>query len=208
MTRKTIKSGNLKSIAAVATADAIACGALVAHTDITVSSIGSVAALRILTGPIAVVVAMLASSVLPANFRAAIVYWRIRDVLPGYRAFSKYAVSDPRIDVASLRNNIGAFPTTPKEQNSRWYKLLSKVDTAPQIVDAHSRFLLFRDITGLSLLLMVLAPAFMFISGKDTAAVALGIFTGQFVIASLAARFSGQRLVANVLALHSLKKYR
>jgi len=40
------------------------------------------------------------------------------------------------------------------------------------------------------------------------AALAFGIFVCQFVVSAVAGRFSGNRLVANVLALHSVKKYK
>jgi hypothetical protein len=138
-----------------------------------------------------------------------LVYWRTRDVLPGARAFSHFALRDERIDPEALRRNIGAFPIDPKEQNVRWYKLFKKVDSAPEVVDPHGRFLLFRDVTGLSFLLVVLTPVAMFFLGSKAPAIAaLVIYAAQFIVSALAARFSGERLVANVLALHSLKKYR
>ncbi len=87
--------------------------------------------------------------------------------------------------------------------------MFKKVDTAPEVVDPHGRFLLFRDVTGLSFLLVLLAPVVLFFLGSKAAAFAgLGIFAAQYFVAALAARFSGERMVSSVLALHSLKKYR
>ena len=209
MKRGALKSTNLKAIGSVVTADAVLCGLLLAQAQPSFESIGSVAAARVLVGPITVVFATFVSSILPANFKAMLVYWRIRDALPGFRAFSHFAVRDDRIDAEALRRNVGAFPIDPKEQNVRWYKLFKKVDSAAEVVDPHGRFLLFRDVAGLSFLSAVLAPVTLYYLGSKGAAIAsLAIFGFQYLIAALAARFSGERLVASVLALHSLKKYR
>jgi hypothetical protein len=210
MTKTTLKSANLKYIGAVATVDAGICMALASTAHVDVASITSAAALRLLAGPVVAVISILVSSILPADFKAILVYWRIRDALPGCRAFSAHARRDPRINIDALTKNVGALPTDPREQNTKWYKLLKKVDDHNEVRDAHGRFLLFRDLTGLSLLMAILASAALAVLrySAPVAALAFGIFVCQFVVSAVAGRFSGNRLVANVLALHSVKKYK
>jgi hypothetical protein len=210
MTKTTLKSANLKYIGAVATVDAGICMALASTAHVDFASITSAAALRLLAGPVVAVISILVSSILPADFKAILVYWRIRDALPGCRAYSVHARRDPRINIDALTKNVGALPTDPREQNTKWYKLLKKVDDHNEVRDAHGRFLLFRDLTGLSLLMAILASAALAVLGYSApvAALAFGIFVCQFVVSAVAGRFSGNRLVANVLALHSVKKYK
>jgi hypothetical protein len=50
--------------------------------------------------------------------KARLVFLRWRHALPGHRAFSKYAVRDPRIDVSSLEKlHGGSLSVDPVEQN-------------------------------------------------------------------------------------------
>jgi hypothetical protein len=207
--KKSLKSANLKAIGTVAILDATVCGALITGYSISLASLTSIALFRMASGPVIVVLALAASSLLPANFKAMLVYWRIRNILPGSRAFSQF-VHDPRISIEALKRNVGVFPADPKDQNEKWYKLMKKVDGAPEIIDPHSRFLLFRDLAGLSFLLVILVPLVVLLVRRQvsSAAISLAVFAAQFVLVAVSARFSGERLVTNVLALHSVKKYR
>jgi hypothetical protein len=75
------------------------------------------------------------------------------------------------------------------------------------VPDAHGRFLPFRDLTGLSLLMAILGPAAFIVLGFSRAVtvIAFAVFASQFIVCAIAGRFSGNRLVTNVLALHSAK---
>ena len=148
------------------------------------------------------------AALLPAEWKATLVYWRIKDTLPGHRAFSKHAPSDPRIDLESLRKNVGAFPFEPREQNTAWYKLYKKVASEASVEDGHKSYLLFRDLAAISLLLTVVAPVGVYLlEGGIRAALLLGaLMLGQYLLAAIAARNSGTRFVTNVLAIHSAKR--
>ena len=150
-------------------------------------------------------VAVYLNDLLPSNAKASIVFWRFNDALPGHRAFSEHAESDPRIDTAALKKKIGEFPQNPRDQNTCWYRLFQKYQSNVIVNDAHKRFLLFRDSSSLTLLIIVIA---------GIAAVSLGVSLGvltflvgglaiQFLWLTLSARNTGIRLVQNVLALES-----
>ena len=151
---------------------------------------------------------MLLTSLLSADAKAAIVFWRLKETLPGHRAFSVYAPRDSRINVDALRKNIGTFPDDAREQNTLWFKLYKKVEFEVTVAQAHRHYLLFRDFAAMSLLLAPLATLALYLSGAASPAtwIAFAILCGQYAATALAARNNGIRFVTNVLTLHSVKR--
>ena len=145
---------------------------------------------------------------LPQDLKATLVYWKIKQALPGHEAFSKYGPADSRVDMASLRKNVGALPTDPREQNSLWYKLYRKVGSEVGVMDSHKAFLLFRDMAAISILLAIAVPITFLLVGVQVFVVwwALALFLGQYFITAIAARNTGIRFVGTVLAEHSIRR--
>jgi len=150
----------------------------------------------------------LITSLVPSEVKAKLVFWRFRHPLPGHRAFSRYALRDARIDLQALRRNVGAFPERPGEENALWYRLYKKVEEDVTVTLSHGHYLLFRDLAVLSLMLTAAGPAVVWVSGGAGPAIwfVFGLFVVQYLLAAVAARNQGVRLVSNVLALHSLKR--
>ena len=140
--------------------------------------------------------------------KARLVYWRWSDPLPGSRAFTKFVKEDDRIDEARLLKNIGIFPANFKEQNSKWYSLYLKVKNEVSVLDAHRAFLLYRDMTSLSIILLVLAAGILWFLDfpRDDTYKACSVFAIQYVLVMLSARLAGQRMVCTVLSIHSTRK--
>jgi hypothetical protein len=203
MSKSALKAKNTTWIWAVVVADGVALAgfALPAVADQLASWLASA---RLAGASIAPVIVLLLTSILPTELKDALVFWRVRDVLPGHRAFSVYAHKDPRIDLARLLAVAGTFPDAARDQNSLWYRLYRQVETDPAVAQAHRHFLLFRDLAALSLLLAILAPAALYaLGGGATAAwLAVALFGVQYLATALAGRFHGVRFVCNVLALH------
>ncbi len=153
-------------------------------------------------------VVLLLTSLLSADTKAVLVFWRIHNTLPGHRAFSMYALADPRIDIEALRKIVGAFPASPRDENTLWYRLYKKVEEEAPVTLAHRHFLLFRDLATLSFLLALIAPtALHFLNSTMTATwSSFGLFATQYVAAAIAARNCGVRMVTNVLSVHSSKR--
>lgn len=144
---------------------------------------------------------VVACGILPASWKATLVFWRFRNALPGCRAFSKLAKRDPRIDEASILRQLDPFPASPREENSLWYKWYREVQDRTTVVESHKQFLLSRDLTGIAFLFFILGSLALYVMGSSTQAIGLYlvITATQFLVFSIVARNHGNRFVCNVL---------
>ena len=152
--------------------------------------------------------ALILSSLIPANLKAIVVFWRISYPLPGSRAFSVHAPADHRIDLVKLKKHVGEFPVDERDQNANWYGLYKQVDYDPSVADSHKNYLLFRDIAAMSLILVPVVPAVTYFNGVDQSSILIcaAWFLGQYLVVAFAARSTGVRFVQNVLAVHASRK--
>lgn len=164
--------------------------------------------LRLAVIALAPVTVSLLTSLLPPDIKATLVFWRIHDVLPGHRAFSFYAPRDPRIDLVALENNVGQFPSLPREQNALWYRLFKRVEKETSVFTAHRQYLLFRDLASISLLLSFMIPCLLYGLGisVDLIGLCFALFFAQYVVCMIAGTNHGVRFVTNVLALHAERR--
>lgn len=157
---------------------------------------------RSVPAAIAVVVIGVINSQLSSEAKACIVFFKLKDPLPGYEAFTRYAKEDSRIDLKALRAVVGPFPTKPAEQNALWYGLLKSIDGDPSVAHIHREFLFNRDYSCLSsLFLVVFGVSGFIVLDARMAAIYLAILGIQFGLATRAARVQASRLVTTVLAL-------
>jgi hypothetical protein len=140
---------------------------------------------------------------LSADAKARIVFLRWHNPLPGSEAFSKYALSDPRVDVRALDATYGPLPVSPREQNALWYKMYKSVSTDPSVIQVHRSFLFTRDYACLSLfaLLILGVASIVQIGLRTTTFTVTGVMALQFLLARRAARVHGLRFVTTVLAI-------
>ncbi|WP_137138270.1 hypothetical protein [Pseudomonas asiatica] len=205
---KTLKYRNLAWLVATLVLDILVLLVIVFHKAIEDLTPTTAIAIRVSLTALLPIPTLILSSLLSADLKAVLVFWRIKNPLPGARAFTVHAPADSRIDLATLRKNIGEFPTTERDQNAKWYSLYKLVDSDPSVVDSHKNYLLLRDIAAMSLLLALTAPMTMYFVGIDTTGVktsAVLLFT-QYLITALSARTTGIRFVQNVLAVHASHK--
>jgi hypothetical protein len=205
---RSLKSINMKWLVMLAACDALVVLFFIAPELIADVAISSVAAGRFLTATAMPVFVLLVVNVLPADVKAMLVYWKPLGVLPGSEAFTKYGPRDPRIDWAALKKNVGNLPSLPTEQNAKWFKLYKQVLDEVEVVEAHKMSLMYRDMAVLSLVSLVCVPAILFLSNAATSTqwIAFSVFVGQYLLTAISARWSGIRLVCNVLAIHSTRK--
>jgi hypothetical protein len=155
----------------------------------------------------ALVVSTVLNGVLNAENKARLVFLRWRNALPGHRAFSEYAASDPRIDLAALTKLHGAaFPTDPVDQNRAWYRIYKTVEKEPAVQQVHRDFLLLRDYTGLCVLFIVFfgAAGLYAIPSKKIGLLYVSLLILQYLIVRLAASNYGIRFVTTVLAMKAV----
>lgn len=147
---------------------------------------------------------LLLSALFSPDLKASLIFWRVRHALPGHRAFTRYVDGDARIDVAALEQRIGAFPTAPVAQNAEWYRIYRLHRNDDAVLDANRRFLLFRDLATVSLLLAVGVPIALKLAGLGIAIGPAGaVFVVQYLLSSIAAQQAGIRFVRTVLAIES-----
>ena len=205
---KTLKSNNLKWLWSVVALDSLILVFLASPELMSPAGIKSLAWLRVLAAGVSPVVVLLLTSLLSADAKAVLVFWRLKETLPGHRAFSVFAPNDPRINLDALKKNAGAFPEDAKEQNALWYKLYKKVDSDLTVAQAHRHFLLFRDLAALSLVAAPCVALLLYFLGfgLGISASATLILLIQYSATAVAARNNGIRFVTNVMALHAVKR--
>jgi len=200
---KDLKAQNTKSIWAVVVLDAVILAPML---GLQTGTFGLATLLK--RGPIAAaapVLLLLLTLLLTSEAKARLVFWRFRNAMPGHRAFSVYALRDSRIKLDTLRRKLGALPTDPREQNSVWYGLYRKVQDDVAVRQAHRHYLLFRDLVALSIVLVPAAAVIAVLNRVPVAAgaSATGLLLLQYVLCAVAARYSGVRVVTNVLAIYA-----
>lgn len=144
------------------------------------------------------------------RLKAALVFWRWKNPLPGTRAFEKAnLIQDPRISIDRLRARLGgSFPRAPQEQNSAWYRLYKEVEDAPQVSGSHYEYLLFRDLTWFSVILTVLSILSLLANWHAWRGILpfIGISALFGVVLMRAASERAGRLVRSVLAIASTQE--
>ena len=147
-------------------------------------------------------VVFILKGVLSANIKASLVFWRIKDPLPGCRIFTELGKKDYRIDFKVLESKYGTLPTEPKEQNKLWYKFLVQYRDDDMIFKSHRDYLYSRDLTGLAFLFFIFYSLAAIVVGKNIKVVEIYIFIlfVVYVIISIVGRIYGNRFACNVLA--------
>ena len=166
----------------------------------------------ILPAGIGLILVRVANGQLSADQKDFLVMW---GPLPGFEAFSKYALNDKRVKPDKLKKklNVKSFPTKPKDQNELWFEFYYRLEDKPSVMQANRNFLFTRDYTGISFLLLILlgAAAFYIAPPMSAAWYVLGMII-QYVLVSHAAKNYAVEVVVNVLALvvvePSVKIYR
>ena len=146
------------------------------------------------------------NGLLSSNIKAKLVFWKIKNPLPGSIAFSKLSHSDARISIKSLESRNGVLPTDPQEQNRLWYNIYKKHDNKPIIHEVHRNFLFTRDMSSIAFLFAVLwlfAMPFLHIEILAKSLLWL-VYVLEYFLTMIAARNYGHRFVCNVLAEESV----
>lgn len=148
------------------------------------------------------ILVLILTGLISSGNKARLVYWRLRNALPGHRVFSKRAKGDPRIDMQNLLSKMGSLPQDPKEQNTKWYSLYKRYSESVTVKEAHRSFLLARDLCSVSFLFAVFGPWGLLLF-QHTGKWALLYFVVMFLhylVLALVAQNNGNRFVCNVIA--------
>lgn len=157
------------------------------------------------------VITFLLNGLLTSNFKATLVFWRLKNVYPGCRIFTEIINKDCRIDKSALIRKYGELPVEPNAQNKLWYKIFKNNEFDPMIFNSHRNFLISRDLTGLSFLFSIIYTVASLISRflldnafKLLIPYIIFLIT-QYILFSIVSQHYGNRFACNVLALESSK---
>ncbi len=204
-----LKSGNQWRFAGILVGNSIAFGLLasgVGDKGPPLAALIPQASKLLPLGALAVLAGLLSSQLSPTA-KAGLVFFRMAHPLPGCRAFSEFVEKDPRVDRAALARDLGAFPVEPDEQNRAWYRLYKAVGSDPSVIEAHGRYLFYRDYATLALFVAIgsVPLARQWEAAMPGLLGVLGAAVMQLILTIRAAQTSGERLVCNVLATYSTK---
>lgn len=150
-------------------------------------------------------VLVMLSDIIPQSLKHKLVFLRLWNELPGHRC-DKLCFSDPRLAEDELKatwQNVFGDHVSKKQRNGLWYKHIYKpVMDSPQVQSAHQKFLLYRDATAGSLVIIILLAAWAWC---EVSIPHLGelhpwaiTIQGLFIITMLfCAQSNGNRMVVN-----------
>lgn len=149
------------------------------------------------------VCALLVNGILKTDYKNILVFWKVKYPLPSYRVFSHLAQSDHRIDCNEFNRKYNPIPVDPESQTKLWYKLLKKYPDDEMILQSHRDYLLYRDLTSISFLgLLVYVASFIILKiyGLDISSLLILVFLTEYLILLISARNKAERFVLNVIS--------
>jgi hypothetical protein len=203
--RKSLKDQNRPQLWAITAMNAAAFYSVAQWDSISAAGIESLFkhAANLLPVGLTIILTTVANALISSDNKARLVFLRWKHALPGHRAFSVYAQSDPRIDAARVKRALGnKMPSGPEQENQIWYRWLKETEKLPAVEQSHRDFLLLRDYTALSALFLIgfgLAAWLIVESIQARLLYALALLA-QVVVVRHAAATVGARFVCTVLA--------
>jgi hypothetical protein len=142
----------------------------------------------------------------PTELKEILVFWRLKDRLPGHRAFTVFAKKEARISTKKLKRIHGSLPRSGEKQNELWYSIYRKHREADEVRDAHKNYLLYRELTYINLaigLLLLMPSVLLSLLDFEIGLILIGVTALVSFALALNAQNSAKRMVQNVLALES-----
>lgn len=170
-----------------------------------VPTLASVAAIvaswqRLVPGTVGAIFTVVLVAALSPTAKARLVFWRWHHALPGHRAFTVYAQTDPRVDISGLEKRLGALPREPMAENRAWFQLYKPLQKEPAVEHAHREYLFFRDYAALAAIALVALGTASVAYVGSVASLYLVLLAVQYLLARTAASNAGARFVTAVLA--------
>jgi hypothetical protein len=140
-----------------------------------------------------------------SDLKAKMVFRKRKNFLPGCHAFTIHINNDLRIDKNKLINEYGELPSDEVEQNRLWYKMYKECEFEPSVFDSQRNFLIARDITSLSVLILVtfILTALFFKYNLYVSIKIITVLFLEYIIASVVSKNYAIRYVKNVMAIIS-----
>lgn len=150
------------------------------------------------------ILSIVLNGLIPNNIKEFLVFWRFKNRLPGYRAFSIYGQKDSRVDLKALENKYPEILKEEFDENKLWYKIYLAYQEYPSVWDAQKNYLFTRDIASLSVYFVVISFVLEIFFKINLESMWLLIFLEYFIL-MISCRVYASKFVTNVLALESTK---
>ncbi len=138
---------------------------------------------------------------LPSEWKHRLIYVRWHHPLPGCRVFTELIDRDSRIARDELSRQYGALPHDSGEQNALWYRIYKKKQSDKVVCNSHGRWLLFRDLFSIAIVLLIPSCAFTFWYSDAEIGMLFSLVNVALVaVLWVCARNTGERFACNVLA--------
>lgn len=154
------------------------------------------------TAAIMATLCALAQDILPRSFKEFLVFLRVRDRLPGCRAFSQ--ASNDRFDLSRITNLRSLRELSGAEQQRTFYKVYKKHSSDAAVSGKSFRYLAWRDTAAIYFLLSLLTvPVASLLPGafRSQPAYQLAAFAAfGYLLTAIAARLAAHGFVSQVLS--------
>lgn len=154
---------------------------------------------------LAPILTLVLNGLIASDMKAKLVFLRINNALPGHRVFSELVHRDNRVNIKSLSDKLGGFPTDPVEQNNKWYSIYKKYGNSIIVKQSHGAFLLSRDLCSISFLFALIGSIVLLALGGPLRWVTcyFAIMLVHYGVLAIVAQNHGNRFTCNVLAEYS-----
>jgi len=201
----TLKKINQLPLTAIVTSTVIVLASIQYGLDQIVGQINTMKDLGLAV--VAATVSYILANALPANIKHWLVYVGYKYALPGHRCH-KVCASDPRLDMSVISSRwpeIFSDEADDENRNALWYAgIYSDVKDAPEVLQSHGNFLLYRDAFSALLIMLVLLMVWLVAQRYfDVLAVqnwVLWFLVVEVVLFMHMAREWGNRMVVNSVA--------
>jgi hypothetical protein len=151
----------------------------------------------------AALISALAQDIIPKPMKEWLVFWRLTERLPSYRAFSSIAASNDRIDTSRLSQFSALSEARPSEQHREFYRRYIAMREDPTIKHYSTRYVAWRDCLSMVVLMFFLTiigalPIFSVIDNR-TCLFLLAALSSFFFLFIYLSRMAAQELVIQSL---------
>lgn len=160
--------------------------------------------------PLVMILALIVMNFFPSKIKDVLIFWKIKNALPGYRWQSDIAIKDSKLNLQKLNkkyeNNL-----SPKEQQNIWYEAYQKCKGDEAILESQKNYLFARDLCTTTVLILPVIFV-IYILGKiffnlpfSFFIINLMVLIVFYLLLVYVTRNCANRFVCNVLSIDSTK---
>lgn len=161
--------------------------------------------------PLITIIALIIMNSVPSKFKEIIIFWKLKNALPGFRWQSKLVCKDSKLNIEILNKKYGKN-LSPQKQQDIWYVVYQRCKNDEAILESHKDYLFARDLCTTTILIIPIIVV-IYILGKIYFNLHISFFITNIIILVCiylllvwVTRNSANRFVCNVLSLDCANK--